>query len=487
MSSIDAVRGMRDVAPLDLAHQDAIAERVERTLSQSGYQSIDLPIIEQRDLYMRKLGEELVGKVYEFEFNGRGLALRPEWTASVLRAFVNGMQDQPLPLRLRYSGPVFRNERPQRHTYRQFTQVGVELIGAPAPRADAECMALACAGLDAAGVRDYRVRVGHIGLIRGVLAKLGLNERTQSYLAWSLERMRRHGTAAIRDQLAAMQGEETLIDPALIAGLDDQQAEALLLHALRTIGVNLRFGTRPPEAIVARLVRKLRRGDTQGQIDRALEVLERLGEIHGAPDTALPSVARLLSSYGLPTDGVDELHAILDLVTAHGVAADRIVLDVGLGRGLNYYTGTIFEIYADNDLQVCGGGRYDDLVSALGGRQPTPAIGFAYGLERLVAAAGSRAPDGRRARELLVAAADEQSYAYALQVAQQLRARGWSALVDVRGRSASVNLRDADRRGLAALIVVGLEEQRQQSLIWRDLPGREERQIALSDLPSGEG
>src|SRR5215203_5737704 len=143
-SMIDSVRGMRDVLPQELAAQLAIAAQLDQTLAGYGYQPIELPIIEQRDLYLRKLGEELVGKVYEFRFGGRELALRPEWTASVLRAYVASMQDQPLPLRIAYSGPVFRYERPQRGTYRQFTQVGVELVGGPAPRADAEAIALAC-------------------------------------------------------------------------------------------------------------------------------------------------------------------------------------------------------------------------------------------------------------------------------------------------------------------------------------------------------
>ena len=255
---IEPVRGMRDVLPGDLAPQLAVAARLEQVLASWGYLPIELPIIEQRDLYGRKLGEELVGKVYEFSFNGRELALRPEWTASVLRAYVGRMQGLPQPLRLRYAGPVFRNERPQRATYRQFTQAGVELIGGAAPRADAECIALACAGLDAAGLRSYRVRVGHIGLIRQLLRALGLAERTQGLLAWSLERMREQGVAAVRARLDAAHSVLPF-DAALLDGLTDEQAEALLLGTLQAIGVNLEFGTRSPEAIVGRLVRKLRR------------------------------------------------------------------------------------------------------------------------------------------------------------------------------------------------------------------------------------
>ncbi|HWQ14967.1 MAG TPA: ATP phosphoribosyltransferase regulatory subunit, partial [Roseiflexaceae bacterium] len=443
-TSIDPVRGMRDVLPQDFAAQAGVAARLEGALAAYGYQPIDLPIVEHRDLYLRKLGEELVGKVYEFSFSGRELALRPEWTASVLRAYVGRMQDQPLPLRLRYAGPVFRNERPQRATYRQFTQVGVELIGGPAPRADAECIALACEGLRAAGVEAFRVRVGHIGLIRAVLAALGLAERTQGLLAWSLEKMREQGVDAVRALLDP--GPPPPIDRALVEGLDDAQAEALLLHALREMGVNLRSGTRPPEQIVGRLVRKLRREDPQPRVERALALLERMCHIQGPPAETLPAAESLLRAFDLPAGGLDELRAILELVAAHGVPAGRLVLDFGLGRGLHYYTGAIFEIYSADGLQICGGGRYDDLVTALGGRHPAPAVGFAYGLERVVAASSLALEQWPAACTVLVAAADDASYPYALQVAAALRARGYVALADVRGRALAGNLRDAARR-----------------------------------------
>lgn len=480
-TTIDAVRGMRDVLPAELAAQITVADQLERTLASYGYQQIELPIIEQRDLYGRKLGEELVGKVYEWNFNGRDLALRPEWTASVLRAYVARLQDQPLPLRLRYTGPVFRNERPQRGTYRQFTQVGVELIGGQAPRADAECIALACAGLDAVGVTGYRVQIGHIGLVRQVLRRLGLAERTQGILAWSLERMREHGVAAVRERLDAAHSPLPF-DAALLDGMSDTQAEALLLGSLGAIGVNLQYGTRAPEAIVGRLVRKLRRADPQAQIERALALLERLCAIQGYASAAFPQAAALLREFDLPETLLDELRAILTTAAAHNVPDEALVLDFGLGRGLHYYTGLIFEIYDAAGMQLCGGGRYDDLVTTLGGRQMTPAVGFAYGLERVVAAAHPATP--APPPEVLVSAADDASYAYALQVAATLRARGYTALVDVRGRSPANNQRDGARRGVAALALVADGDEARGELLWRDMAARTERRIALAEVPT---
>lgn len=474
---------MRDVLPAEYAAQAAVAAKLELALSRAGYQPVDLPILEQRDLYLRKLGEELVGKVYEFSFHGRELALRPEWTASVLRSYVARMQDQPLPLRLRYAGPVFRNERPQRATYRQFTQVGVEMVGGPAPRADAECITLACAGLDALGIAGYTVRVGHIGLVRSVLASLGLAERTQGMLAWSLERMRTRGVDAVRGQFEqeSASGEDIPFDAALLEGLSDDQAEALLLHALGAIGVKLQFGTRPPEEIVRRLVRKLRREDQRAAVDRALDLLGRMAHIYGPPSEAIPQLAALLDEYRLPADGLADLRAILDLVIASGVPEERIMADFGLGRGLHYYTGAIFEIYAD-DVQLCGGGRYDDLVAALGGRQPTPAVGFAYGLERVALAAQQAQPQPQPG-EVVVVPAEDASFPYAQRVAAALRQRGYVATVDVRGRNAATNARDAARRGALALAIVGPEHEAGGTLIWRSLADRSEQVLALETLP----
>jgi histidyl-tRNA synthetase len=266
---------------------------------------------------------------------------------------------------------------------------------------------------------------------------------------------------------------------ALLEGLNDEQAEALLMHSLSAIGVKLQFGTRPPEAIVRRLVRKLRRENQAVGIERALGLLGQLSQIQGAPDDVLPQIESLLRSYNLPLAPLDDLRAVLDLVAAHGVGGEQLLVDVGLGRGLHYYTGAIFEIYADG-IQLCGGGRYDDLVTALGGRQPTPAVGFAYGLERVTLLASRSSDSEQRPREVLVVPADDSIYPYALQVAARLRERGFVAVVDVRGRNVATNLRDAARRSVAALAIVGAEHQSQETVLWRDLATREERVISLS-------
>jgi len=464
---VDAVRGMRDVLPEEnLRHQHILAQ-LNAILVGHGYQAIDLPLLEHRDLYVRKLGEELAGKIYEFSFHGRDLVLRPEWTASVLRAYISKMSDIALPLRLRYSGPVFRYERPQRGTWRQFTQLGVEMIGAAAPRADAEVLGMACAGLQAAAVIGYRITLGHIGIIRSLLGSLGVSERTRSVLTWSLERMRARGVDAVRDALLnEIEGEREGFDTTLLDGLDDTQAEGLLLHTLRSIGVNLQFGTRPPEEIVRRLVRTLRRTDQRATIERAIAFLAELSVVRGAPAATLQVLRDVVSRYALPDPGFAELQSLIDTLPLHGVPLEAVTLDFGLGRGLHYYTGMMFEIDDASGMQICGGGRYDELVTALGGRHSVPAVGFAYGVERLVLASQSPAPVAPTTVSLIAEGRD--AYLYALQCAHQLRAAGFAVVLDERERPVTNHVREAQRRGNICLVVTDADASN-ATLQWRDV------------------
>src|SRR3954447_10080714 len=281
---LEPIRGMRDNLPPEQERLVATRATLDQVLDSWGYRPIDLPLLERRDLYLRKAGEELVSKLYDFVHHGRELALRPEWTASVLRAYLKYYKSEPLPIRLRYGGPVFRNERPQRATYRQFTQVGVELVGGLPPRADAEAVALACRGLIAAGVSDWTVTLGHVGVARALLAGLNLPERTASQLLWGMERLRRGGADSLREQLDAASSlgtQEGRFDLGPLVDLPDEQLANLLEMTISAMGLSLDSTSRPPEAIIERLIRKLRRADTAPRLNQAIASLQRLGEARG--------------------------------------------------------------------------------------------------------------------------------------------------------------------------------------------------------------
>ena len=503
---VEKVRGMLDLLPEERQVQQAVAAALEAHIGAYGYRPIELPIVEHTELYLRKIGQETAGKLYAFRHRNRDLCLRPELTASVMRAYVAHYQNASLPLRLAYHGPVFRYEAPGRGRYRQFTEVGVELIGAPAPAADAEVIHLAAAGLERLGLADYHVVVGHIGIAQTFLAGLALDQRVRDWLTWSMEDLRRHDEEQLHHALGALLPSngaggagaagldgEPAPEAALLAAaeaerwraLPPEEAQALVLRVLRGAGFDLSGSRRTPEEIAHRLAERLTRRRTNDDVERALGFLRRLARLRGTPDAVLVDLRRLLAEEGLPSTPVAEVEALLASLAAYGLPPERVTLDAGLGRGLHYYTGIIFEIYAAEagGHQLAGGGRYDDLATVLGARERVPACGFTYGLERLVEALTDRglAPAPPAAGpDVLVCAVAPAQHAYAIRVAQALRAAGHAVELDVRGRGVRANLEAANRRALPVVVIVGEEEERAGAYVWRDMAAHREEVRVLS-------
>lgn len=486
---LEPVRGMRDHLPADQEHLAATRAVLDDMLDRWGYGPIDTPVLERRELYLKKAGEELVSKLYDFVYQSRELALRPEWTASVLRAYLKHLKSEPLPLRLRYSGPVFRYERPQRVTYRQFTQVGVELIGGLAPWGDAEVVSLACRGLAAVGADAWTLTIGHVGVARALLTSLSLPERTASQLLWSMERLRRGRADEVREHLIAtgvLTPPDESFDLGALVTLPDEQLASLLAASISTMGLSLANTSRPPDAVIEGLIRKLRRAEPAPRIEQALQSLQRLSQARGEPDEAFRIAEEVLSDLQIQTSAISELRQIIDLIKKTEGSPAEIIVDLGMSRGLHYYTGMIFEIEDRDGLQLCGGGRYDDLIDSLQGVSPgltrnnIPAVGCAYGLERVAQHAKNISTVQRPA---LMVAAPATAYGRALDLAERLRNAGNRVMLDVRDRSVQANVRDAARRGYQAVIALDAEED---SVIWHELAAvgdtSRTRRMPIADL-----
>jgi histidyl-tRNA synthetase len=317
---LQAPRGTFDVLPEDAAARDRLVDEVASGLFRnSGYGRIETPIFEDTALFARGVGEstDVVQKeMYSFEDHGaRSLTLRPEGTASVVRAYVeHGMHKLTQPVKLWYHGPFFRQEAPQAGRFRQFFQIGAEAIGSDSPMVDAESIVLLDALLGAANVQGVRLRIGSLGS--------------------SAER------AAYSEQLKSF--------------------------------------LRANESKLA--------GDVVERIE--LNPLRAFDAKHAGTQAVMADAPRLMDTIsGEDREHFDELLALLD---AAGV---KYEIDTTLVRGLDYYTRTVFEFTADglgSQSGVAGGGRYDGLVEMLGG-QPTAGVGWAAGVERILASAAQAA------------------------------------------------------------------------------------------------
>ena len=181
---VQCPRGTRDFLPDELEKRRAYEGTLRSVARRFGFREIQTPIFEEAELFILRSGPNVLKELYAFKDKGdRDLALRPEMTAAVVRAFVNGMSNDPKPIKVFYFGPCFRYERPQAGRYREFYQFGAEIMGAATPETDAEAIAMASFMIKSLGLKNYKMRIGHIGVLRQRIADIGVPaERTAEVL-----------------------------------------------------------------------------------------------------------------------------------------------------------------------------------------------------------------------------------------------------------------------------------------------------------------
>jgi histidyl-tRNA synthetase len=512
-TKVEWVPGVSDALPKDYEINHSIQEQVLQCFRSFGYRPIDVPILEHTDLFLKKSGEEIIDRLYDFVYRNRRLCLRPEMTASVMRAYVDHLQGQALPLRLQYAGPVFRYEKPEQARYRQFTQIGVEMIGASGAMADAEVIWMACQGLEHLGITNYQVVIGHIGVLNRFLDNLELDSRLRNFLLTHMETLKQaNGKQVVQQHLAALypdfQPDLPLTDTiatdqeelgtgslptqhlvSLFRGMNHQEAKAALLDLLASLNIPL-SGNRDPQEIAERLLIKLKRQDQTPRIGQALDFIHELAQLQGEPSATLAAGAQLLGKYGIDAAPLEDLRAIAETLTSYNLSPNQIHLDLGLIRGIQYYTGMIFEIYhgnPDQDWQLCGGGRYDELVAVLGGSQDIPATGFAYGLERLRLALdqeGINYLPTQPCIDVLLMATSSESHGSAIATAGVLRQSGLKVELDVCGRTVAENCHYAQRQGIPFCAWVDATTPLTSQVVLQHLQSAEQHTLAIADVAS---
>ena len=346
--------GVRDQAAGEVAARRWLEGRLRELFARWGYVEVGTPTLEFLDTFIQGAGAGIADRLLKLvDSGGEVLALRPEMTVPLARfAATRLLPSGELPLRLAYVAPVFRGQERGSGRLREFTQAGVELIGADGVDADVEVIALAAEALQAAGLPQPSLSLGHAGFLRGILS--------------------------------------TLPEPAAETARD-------LLY----------------RRAFAELDRVVPPGP-------ALEALRLVPTLRGA--TALDR-ARGLAIAAESVDALQTLGTVLAGLEAHelGVAID---IDLGLIRDFDYYSGTVFEAHAARAGQpLLGGGRYDGLLARFG--HPSPATGFALGVDRVLDAGAGR-PDGR---STVVARYGAGAYARAVQAARRLREEGLAVIV----------------------------------------------------------
>lgn len=409
-----APRGTRDILPGEVEKWQYLEGTIREHCRLYGYSEIRLPLFEHTELFQRGVGEttDIVEKeMYTFlDRGGRSLTLRPEATASTVRAYLeHNLYSGPQPAKFYYVGPMFRYDRPQAGRYRQFWQFGVEAIGAADPTVDAEVILLA---LD-------------------LYAKLGLTDLTVELNSIGCPVCRQKYREALITYLGAHRGELC-------------------------------------ESCLGRLERN------------PLRVLDCKEEACRMVTKGAPGLRDSLCE-----ECAEHFRKVQECLKAAGA---KYILNLALVRGLDYYTKTVFEItWAGLGAQtaICGGGRYDGLVEECGG-PPTPGVGFAMGLERLLLAleqAGISLP-GKSLPEVFVAAVSPEDNLFAFDLLTALRREGIAGEKDYLGRSLRAQLKHANRLGVRQTVIIGGDEAARGAASLRDMTSGEQEEVPLSRLVS---
>ena len=486
---VERLRGMHDILPEAYQHRRWLTDSLSTLLAQAGYVTVDTPMLEHSDLLLTSFGQELWQNLYAFRLHHRDLCLRPEYTASICRLYLDHYQQQHLPLRFQYAGPIFRYEAPGRNRYRQHTQLGVELFGGQAVAADAEIVQLACDVLQKLHITQYRLELGHIGVASGFIQRLRLDEQAARLLLSLMEQISRseEGERAAQARLEALYPLNTAEgDGGEISAGGVSEIETRFMTSLLN-GISISFGDDTVrDEVVERFLWKVGRSEQRRQILHALEFMRALHALSGSPPLVFDELRALLASYELDAGPLTELEQLVAVVEQCGVPQQQIVLNLSLGRGVSYYTGLVFEIHARDedgfDAQLCGGGRYDHLVRAVGGNRDINACGFAFGIERLLSLIDRSDLPSYESTRALVIPVSQSDVPYALQVARSTRLQGLWTEVDVSGHGVGAGLKIATRKQIALAIIVGESEQRTQRVTLKDLQTGEERVLAVDTL-----
>lgn len=498
-----SISGTRDYAGGDAVALQTARDAIDAALRRYGYAAIDPPILESPLPFLNRSGEDIRRKMYIFpDPGGREVCLRPELTIPVCRAYLRESQSAALAkgslsehkARLSYFGPAFTYEATSEGRYRQFYQAGAEFIGASSREAaDAEILAAALDCLDATGLKQIAVEIGDVDIRNAFIDNLPISERSKIRIRRIA--LRNQKIPRLSPALAAPaaenseQGNDFGALASLLSSVEPGKAELLIREVFALADVR-HVGGRTAEEIVERLTSRTAQ-QTEPISAELIDGVMELLNIRGEPDVAFKAIQDHFRKFGIVAvePVLERCEKRLRNIKAFGRTPDALNFNVGLRRGLEYYTGFMFEIFAKEAPHighVCGGGRYDNLLEGLGAGASIPAVGFGIGLDRLLRALqNGHAPPLRAAPipQALVTAADAASEEQCIRVSMVLRDAGWSVEVEGSGREEDSALNYATARKIPFVVFTGGDRGGKHEVrIMRVSDGTEQR-VTMASLP----
>ena len=405
---IQSLRGMPDLFPDDLKKWHMLEKKLYQAFDAFNIQEIRTPILESTELFDRSVGNssDIVNKeLYSFlDRNQESISLRPEGSASVIRAIIQKKQEHEKH-KLWYQGPMFRYERPQKGRFRQFHQVGIEYLGYQEGLSEYEIIALVIKIIDQLGISGSTLKINHLG---DEVSKENFCQALQNFFKPHLSKLHKKDIFRLNT------------NPLRILDSKENSTQVLLKDA--------------------------------------------------------PNFEDFIS---------DKSKALLQHISQHFSDQCNINIDSSLVRGLDYYTGLVFEVVSDElgaQDAFLGGGRYDNLSEELGGKS-MHALGFAIGLERVISLMQSKESNLRKKVALIIV--DEQDHEKTYKIAHDLRAANFDITLDafLSNSSLKSQLRRANNTQCDFAIIIGSQERDTDQFTWKDLSEKgDQKSLSFQEL-----
>lgn len=413
-------RGLRTYLSAQSARKRWIEESILKVFFRWGFQEVVTPAFEYFDTFSSGINGEIAEKVFKFTERGTGrlLALRPDITPQIARTAATLLKDSPKPLRLCYCGSVFRDAGPGTGERQEIYQGGIELIGLDSPEADAETIAIAVECMKELGLKEFKVAIGQIDFFRGMLSDMELDSNNKTKLRLKIQRKN-------------------------ISGLEE------VLNSCRVKTEKKERIKNIPTLFGGRDV-----------IDRAREIADNPVSLRA----------------------IDNLEKVYKILTIYGVD-DSILIDLGEVRGFEYYTGVIFEGFVKGiGSEVCGGGRYDNLLERYGAK--IPATGFAVDINRIIEIIEKKNVVEERSFAvvdyLIIDFRDDKRTA--LEISRKLREKGYRVARDIIKRELEDSIRFAEKMNIEKVIIMGIGDLKEGEAMIREISTGEEKRVKVKEL-----
>lgn len=420
------VKGTRDFLPKDMIIRQQVVDSIKTVFEIFGFQPLETPALEEWEILSAKGagGEEILKETYNFEdLGGRRVGLKYDQTVPLARVIASN-PSLPLPFKRYQIQNAWRYGDVAKDRFREFLQADIDTVGTENMLADAEIIACTIACFNSLGFKKFLVRINNRKILSALVKYVGIENEKVINVFRSIDKLEKIGEKGVEREL-------------LGKGISDEG------------------------------------------IKKILDLLKITGE----PKTVLEKAEKILKDVKEGEEGIEELKQIIGYLEEMKVGS-KFKIDLSLARGLDYYTGPLFEVFAEEGIgSLAGGGRYDRMIGLFFGKD-IPATGISLGIERIIEVMKERKmiEENKSKTKVFIASVNDKVRKDVLDIVRKLRNQGVQSDFDLKGRNLTRQLEYADSSGIPFVIIVGEKELKKGKLKLKDMKKKTEKELKLEEI-----